>query len=53
MEKPKEYRSILFEVNLIGSVCLNPWLHHPDRLFLHHMLNNMNDESIIVIKNIF
>ena len=46
MEKPSEYRSILFDINLIGNICLNPWLDYPNRIFIHHMLNNMNNEQI-------
>ena len=26
MEKPSEYRSILFDINLKRNICLNPWL---------------------------
>lgn len=43
MEKCKEYRSILFDINLIGNVCMNQWIEIPNRIFLHHMLNNMED----------
>ena len=46
MEKTSEYRSMLFDINLIGNVCLNPWIEYPNRMFAHHMLNNLNDDQI-------